>query len=316
MIRFTACTALLCLSVFPSFAQTAGSSALTAKPSRPGVLLFAHGGRVQSWNEEVRHIADRVDLTIPTEVAFGMATRSSLQAGIERLEARGVTEIVAVPLFVSSHSSVIDSTAYLLGLRPDAPKDLRIFAAMDHGGAMDMSHAGMDHMAANPEASKPVHAKVPIRLAPALDHHAIVADILVDRAATISHDPAKEVVVIVAHGPVPDDENLLWLKEMRQLADRMRTKTAYAGIVGLTVRDDADDAVRNQATKELRKQVEEISGSGKTPLIVPLLLSYGGIENGLRERLKGLDYRMPQQGLLPDPRLADWVIDTERALIR
>jgi predicted phosphoribosyltransferase len=52
---------------------------------------------------------------MPTEVAFGMATKSTMQAAINRLEAREVTEIVAVPLFISSHSSLIDSIAYLLG---------------------------------------------------------------------------------------------------------------------------------------------------------------------------------------------------------
>ncbi len=64
-----------------------------------------------------------------------MATKSTMQAAIDRLKARGVTEIVAVPLFVSSHSSVIDSTAYLLGLRKEKPEDLTMFASMDHGAA-------------------------------------------------------------------------------------------------------------------------------------------------------------------------------------
>lgn len=40
---------------------------------------FAHGGSAQEWNEEVRHVADEVDLAMPTEVAFGMAMRSSMQ---------------------------------------------------------------------------------------------------------------------------------------------------------------------------------------------------------------------------------------------
>ncbi len=42
--------------------------------------------------------------------------------------------------------------------------------------------------------------------------------------------------------------------------------------------------------------------------MVPLLLSYGGIEVGIRERLEGLDYRMANQALMPDDRLAEWVL--------
>jgi hypothetical protein len=38
-----------------------------------------------------------------------------------------------------------------------------------------------------------------------------------------------------------------------------------------------------------------------------LLLAYGGIEKGIRERLAGLTYEMAGGGLLPDDRLATWV---------
>ncbi len=63
---------------------------------------------------------------------WGRADRATGQAVIDHLTARGVKEIIAVPLFVSSHSSVIEATKYLLGLRPDAPPELMDFA-MDHG---------------------------------------------------------------------------------------------------------------------------------------------------------------------------------------
>jgi hypothetical protein len=46
--------------------------------------------------------------------------------------ARGVTETVAVPLSVSSWSTVITSTEYLLGLRKEAPGALAAFAKMNH----------------------------------------------------------------------------------------------------------------------------------------------------------------------------------------
>lgn len=284
----------------------AQSSFATPQP-RVGVLLLAHGGSVQTWDEDVRHVADQVDLTMPTEVAFGMATRSSMQAAVNRLVARKVTEIVAVPLFISSHSSLIDSISYLLGLRSQQPEDLKMFAAMDNGsGGMAMDHGSMSHDSS--EAMKPVSSPVPIRMASALDHHRIVADILRDRAASISHDPAHEVVLLVAHGPVPEDENKLWLVDMDILANEMKQQSQYADIESLTLRDDADKPVRDAATQQLRERVEQISKAGHTVLIVPLLLSYGGIEGGLRERLKGLNYAMASQGVLPDKRIVDWVI--------
>ena len=89
----------------------------------PGILLLAHGGSAD-WNSRVTDLAARVNVTRPTEVAFGMATRASIQSAVDTLVSRGVTEIVAVPLFVSSWSTVITSTEYLLGLRAEAPPAL------------------------------------------------------------------------------------------------------------------------------------------------------------------------------------------------
>src|ERR687891_532970 len=98
-----------------------------AATSPDGILLLAHGGKAE-WNERVNTLASTVNRDQPVEVAFGMATRSAMQSAVDRLVARGVTRIVAVPLFISSHSSVITSTAYLLGLRNQAPADLARFA--------------------------------------------------------------------------------------------------------------------------------------------------------------------------------------------
>jgi sirohydrochlorin ferrochelatase len=308
--------ALALLLVCLAYATTANTTESAQKPPRRGILLMAHGGRIQQWNEEVRHVADRTDLEVPTEIAFGMATRSTLDEGIRKLVARNVTEVVAVPLFVSSHSSVIDSTAYLLGLRKDMPEDLKMFASMDHGaGGHSMDHG--DHQKGKhknkKDATKPIQSTVPVHITPALDHHQIVADILVDRAASISADPSKEVVVLVAHGPVEDHENELWLQDMRDLADKMKTRTKYAGIEFLTLRDDADDPVRSNATKQLRAVVEKINKGNQNALVVPLLLSFGGIEDGLKERLSGLTYKITSQGLLPDNRISDWVLQSAKS---
>ena len=67
------------------FAQSAAPSPSERPQPRIGILLLAHGGSVQVWDEEVRHVADQVDRTMPTEIAFGMATCSTTQAAVNRL---------------------------------------------------------------------------------------------------------------------------------------------------------------------------------------------------------------------------------------
>lgn len=271
-----------------------------------GVLLLAHGGRPE-WNERVADVARMVDVAQPTEVAFGMASRPSIQRAIDKLASRGVKRIIAVPLFVSSHSSVITSTEYLLGLRAEAPKDLAIFAKMNHashGAAVDHS----SHEATHGDPASPVKTTLPVRMTAALNRHPLIGAIVADRAKSISTAPEQEAVIIVAHGPVPDDDNQRWLADMAVLAEQTKAAAPYATVDYMTVRDDAGPAMREAATKELRDKVQAQLAAGRKVLIVPHLMSFGGIEQGIRKRLEGLDYTMTTQALMPDERIAKWVL--------
>jgi sirohydrochlorin ferrochelatase len=238
-----------------------------------------------------------------------MATRANIQSAIDKLVARGVTEIVAVPLFVSSWSTVITSTEYLIGLRAEAPAALANYAKMNHapagtsGGAA--SHEG--HAVAT-DGATPVKSSVPVRMTRALNDHPIVADILASRARAISRDAAKEALIMVAHGPNEEDDNRRWLEDMGSLAGRIKQTETFASVEYLTLRDDAPKAVRDAATAQLRGIVERELTDGRRVLIVPLLISFGGIERGLRERLDGLPYTMAEAALMPDDRLATWVL--------
>jgi len=283
----------------------------------PGILLLAHGGSAE-WNARVTELAAKVDRTKPTEVAFGMATRANIQAAIDRLAARGVTEIVAVPLFVSSWSSVITSTEYLLGQRTEAPAALAVYAKMNHShpapaATSGSASTGHDAHGAAADGTTPVKSPVPIRMTPALNGHPIVAEILASRARAISRSPAQEALILIAHGPNEDDDNRRWLTDMRSLADRIGQTEKFASIEYLTLRDDAPKPVRDAATAHLRGIVQREISAGRRVLIVPLLISFGGIERGLRERLEGLSYTMADAALMPDERLVTWVLASAEA---
>ena len=293
--------AIAILSVVLGTCVTASAQPVGGKM---GIVLLAHGGRPE-WNERVIAVAKKIDASHPTEVAFGMATRATIQTALDKLTARGVTHIVAVPLFISSHSSVITSTEYLLGLRSDAPADLATFAKMSHGAG---SHGDAVDHAADVDPASPVTTTAAVRMTSAFNRHAIIGAILADRASAISTRPATESVIVVAHGPVPEDDNRKWLDDMAVLAEHVRHAAPFASVDYLTVRDDAAPAIRDAATKELRALVEAQRAQGRTVLIVPHLMSFGGIEQGIRTRLEGLDYTMTSQGLMPDDRIVDWVL--------
>jgi hypothetical protein len=142
----------------------------------------------------------------------------------------------------------------------------------------------------------------------ALNDHPIVAEILASRARSISQDATGEALVVVAHGPNEEEDNRRWLADMATLAARIRTNERFASIDYLTLRDDAPKPIRDQATAQLRDVVLKHSREGRRVLIVPLLISFGGIDKGLRERLDGLPYAIPDAALMPDDRLVTWVL--------
>lgn len=298
--------ALLFLLVMP--AAPSHAAAQERRIDAPGVLLLAHGGK-DAWNAEVRRVAAEVESHYPVEIAFGMADRTAIQDAVRRLEVRGAREIIAVPLFVSSHSSVITATEYLLGLRQEAPPELAAFARMRHGAS---GHHGAGHGGDTADRTTPVESALPIRMTDALNRHPLVGDILLDRARGISKSPEREAVILVAHGPVKDAENERWLADMAQLAERVRSG-GFARVDYLTVRDDAPEPTWSQAKAALRASVESAHAAGLDVLVVPHLLAFGGIEEGLRKRLDGLEYRTASQALLPDARLARWVIEAASA---
>ena len=294
MLKLLRTTSLLLL-LLPALPAPA-----TAQTS--GVLLLAHGGR-DTWNQEILTMAERIDSTIPVEVAFGMANKRTIEDALDRLAERNISNVVAVPLFVSSHSSVMRATEYLLGSRSDAPPEMEAFGRM-----AARRHAAGAEADDDFDWHAPIETTLPISLTSALDGHALVADILVSRALEVSQAPEDEVVVVVAHGPSSEEDNARWLENMQVLADEMRQRTRFSRIEHLTVRDDARTPVREKAAADFRAVVERATQEDKTVLIVPLLLVYGGIETGIRERLEGLEYRMANQALLPDDRLAEWIL--------
>ena len=81
------------------------------------------------------------------------------------------------------------------------------------------------------------------------------------------------------------------------------------------MRDDAPAPIKQAATEALQAKVSAEIARGRRVLIVPVVLSYGGIEAGIRERLAGLAYDMADKALAPDPRLVEWVLAKAQRIV-
>lgn len=266
----------------------------------PGILVLAHGVAGHSgghggghgghhpphegpWERTVRALVAEASsrAAFPVDLAFGMWERASFQAGVDRLAARGVTELRVVPLFISSHSMVIRAQHYLFGLLEENP------LWFDPG-----------------KVSIPPTIKA-LTFSSALDDSRELSEDLQRRALELTEVPAREELVLVAHGPVSDEDDELWLRDLRIHASRIGTGQP---IHVITLRDDAPSEVRDEMTRRLREIVTGITLRGHVALVLPVLLAPGGIEEGLLERLTGLSYRYRGRMLAPDPGLVNWII--------
>ncbi len=70
----------------------------------PGIIVFAHGSRIESANQAVREVAARLALTGSfdhVETAFLELGQPDLEGAVARLASRGVRRIVVVPYFLT-----------------------------------------------------------------------------------------------------------------------------------------------------------------------------------------------------------------------
>lgn len=285
-----------------------------------GVLVLAHGGNSQ-WNQEVLNAVEPLKEQYAVETAFGMADRSMIQAKIHQIEQQGVDKIIVVPLFISSYSPIIRQTEYLLGLRDtlaDSPMLMHHASDSNHssdhhavatGG--ETADSGNHRSERHTDELKPVERNAEIILTRPLDDHLLVAEILVERMEEISEDPHHETVIIAAHGPDGEEDNRRWLHTMESLAIQVRAIQKERGqpfqhIFCVTLRDDAPADIYEQAKENLRSLVRQANQSGDV-IIVPLLLSKGGIEKGVVKRLEGLPYKWTGNTLLPHPNITEFI---------
>ncbi len=291
-----------------------------------GVLILAHGGKHSSWDATVKSATKELEKEYLVEVAFGMANPVTMQEAINKLEQRGVTKIVVVPLFISSYSPIIRQNEYLLGFREklaDPPMMMHHGSGhtyvkkgnhSNHDAHPVSNHKTVSHNRNNKKEKrelKQLQFTAKIYLTDPLDSHPVVANIIYERILELSKKPLQETILIVAHGPNDEEDNKMWVKTIDKIADQIRALQKEKGenfkqIFGLTIRDDANKEIYEQAKEHLRSLVYQ-SGKNGDVIVIPLLLAQGGVEDKFVKRLEGLDYKWSGKTLLPHPYITDFI---------
>lgn len=270
------------------------AQAAAASPAPVGILVMAHGGK-PDWEagllEALKDLRQRALL----EVAFGMASASTMQDAVTRLEQRGAQRISVVRLFVSGES-FLSETRKILGLDPGGasrPKDAP--GAHDHSHHHDHGAAGIWRL----ESS----AKFAVSTDGLMDSPQM-GQVLAKRALALSRDPERESILILAHGPEDDGENRRWIDKITGLAGQIGRAAPFKNVRVETLREDWPEK-RREAEARIRGYIERASKDGRV-IVLPFRVHGFG---PYAKVLKGLEYAADGQGLLPDPAVAEWVAE-------
>lgn len=189
----------------------------------------------------------------------------SIAASVASLEAKGVSRIGVVRLFVSGESWY-ERTERILGLRDGA-------APAGGGGGDDTECGDVDPAHAH-------HGMKLFRIASAstfavsregLLDAPEMGIVLAERARGLSRDPEREDVLMLAHGPGDDAENERWLAALDQRAAEVRSALPFHGVAVDTLREDWPEK-RKLAQERIRSFVATAAAEGRRVIVLPFRL--------------------------------------------
>lgn len=277
-----------------------------------GVLVMAHGGTPE-WNQGVLDTVAPLSNKHNLEVAFGMADAASLQDAVAKLEKRGAKRIAVVRLFISGESW-FERTEQILGISEGAP-EREITHEMRH----DHSSSHSDHVLPDSEIEN--SATVTSSMSHSMEFWKInsnsrfamsksglaqaqeMGEVLLTRAQALSKNPSREDILILAHGPGEDAENLRWLEYINARADIVRKAHQFRNVKVATLREDWEEK-RINAEQEVKDFVANAKATNGTAIVIPYRVHGFG---PYAKVLEGLDYVADEKGLIPHDGVTQWI---------
>jgi hypothetical protein len=314
MAKLSVALCSLSLVACTSADRAAGPAAPRAAPVAGdfGVLVMAHGGTPE-WNGAILQTVAPLRAKYDIEVAFGMADAASLQDAVRKLEARNIRRIGVVRLFVSG-DSWLERTEQIFGLRAGAPAAPIAHGAQHTHAAPAEHHAHAGHSAASgpAPAGHGEHAmafyRVESRSRFALSSEGLadapgMGQVLAERVGALSKVPAREDVLILAHGPGDDEENTRWLAKIDARAAAIRALAPFRRVQVESLREDWPDK-RVVAEQRIRAFVSRATADGGIAIVLPFRVQGFG---PYAQVLEGLDYVSDGKGLIPHGEVGKWI---------
>jgi sirohydrochlorin ferrochelatase len=245
-----------------------------------GVLALAHGFN-ERGNEQFKTAWSSTASQYPTAYGFGMAmmTSSHIQAAIDELEAAGAKKIVVVPTTTADNTTLVRQWQYIFGAREDS-------------AYLDVPR---------------VRSNVPLVWTDTPTRHPLMASIMLDYARSRSQDAAKEVVLILGHGPQDPTDNEKELAILRRHAAFIKDQGGFHDVLFANVQDDAPTAMRKANVDMVRGWIAKHNAEGHRTIVVTTLLTDSGAMGRLNEDTAELGAEFVRQGLMEHPLFSDWI---------
>jgi hypothetical protein len=309
------------------------AAALAAAPARAqepasfgraktyGVLILAYDVNLQ-WRQELDGLGAKLK-GHPVEIVTSAADSFSVQRAIDRLVARRVAKIVAVPIETVSDSTRLNMTRYMFGVRADPvldvstpPKgdlaDKQLPAIKPHVRSSLTIPKDQDSGLSLPlggdvSTVKRLSSPVPLVLASALDQSPLLVAILADRAKALSPMRAKETLVLAGIGPRDDAALKAWRTDAQAIAEAVGAKAGFRKAAAVALRDLVGPTQQDKDRADLQAALRTLSREGQV-CVVPLSPEAGHVEDMLKHYLDGFTpYRWNGKGIQGDRRLIDWI---------
>lgn len=175
-----------------------------------GVLVIAHGSSNANWIKEVEQVVSEVQMSLPIKLAFlEMVPGRSILDGVRSLAALGVTQMMVVPLFVSSGSTHIAEIRDILSFPNNEYTDIEADAALLMQSCIFCS---------------------------TMDDHDLIRDIVLERIFDLDCSPYS--IVLLGHGSKQPGFKEAWANMMLSLVNKVRMKlNGGVSITGATLYD-------------------------------------------------------------------------------
>lgn len=265
---------IICLEGF--WGSAGGAVSMMMNKRKYGVLVISHGSREPDWVQLVDEAVAQAAIPagVPVFSSYLELVEGRLiQDGIDRLEADGVTDIITVPLFISSGSVHIDEIRYALGLeaQPALPTDL-----------------------------PRMRAEAKIHWTSVMDDHPLILEALYDKLRPLSEEPEREVLIVVGHGSREEGFYERWLAVLERAAHRLRELGGFQAAYPAMLQQE-------EQARELMEKVQ-VEHPGCQVILSPFFVSEGYFTRKVvPQRFAGFEWRYNGKTLLPHPAVSKWI---------